>query len=272
MAADPHQLAQWTEAIRGLAPWHQNIPLTADFSTGQAFSPDGKLGRRENQNVELLPNLGEHFQRWIDRLYGGSLAGKRFLDCACNAGIYCFVARENGAEFSFGFDIRDHWIRQAQWVQDHRQIAPTDRIKFAVCDLYALPERALPEFDIAMFKGIFYHLPDPIRALQIVSERTKELLIFNTQTSWGDPDGFLRPGSEDVRSLMSGAYGLNWRPTGPQTMVPVLAWLGYCEAKVVFFRQNPANPNLGRMEILAAKTPGLLEGLTEFPDLWRRTT
>ncbi|MFO0262317.1 MAG: hypothetical protein ACK53V_11875, partial [Planctomycetota bacterium] len=111
------------------------------------------------------------------------------------------------------------------------------------------------------FKVIFYHLPDPITGLRIASELTREILIFNTQTGWGEPDGFLKPGLEDTRALMSGAYGLNWRPTGPATMIPVLRWLGYRTAKLMFFRQQKNNPdgNLGRMEIWASKVPGLLD-------------
>jgi SAM-dependent methyltransferase len=250
------------EQIRQLGPWHQDIQLTDEFSTGQVFSPDGKLSREANRNVSLL-TLRDNFVEHIRQVYPEGLRGKRFLDCACNAGGYCFWARELGADLAYGFDIRKHWIDQASFVRRHRVVAPTDRIKFAVCDLYALEKKRLPKFDVTLFKGIFYHLPDPITGLRIVSDLTREVLIFNTQTGWGEPDGFLKPGLEDTKALMSGAYGLNWRPTGPATMIPVLKWLGYCTAKLMFFRQQKNNPDgdTGRMEIWATKVPGLLDSL-----------
>ncbi len=139
-----------------------------------------------------------------------------------------------------------------------RTVAPTDRIRFSVRDLYDLPSRRLSQFDITLFKGIFYYLPDPITGLRIASELTREVLLFNTQTAWGFPDGFLRPGRENAVRLMSGTYGLNWRPTGPRTLILVLKWLGYDSSKLVFHQQNLNNPRLGRMEIVASKVLGLI--------------
>lgn len=248
------------QRIVQLGPWHQDIQLTDSLSTGQIYSPTGELTREENSNVSLL-KLRDDFVAQINEIYPSGLNGKRFLDCACNAGGYCFWARELGADLAYGFDIRDHWIDQAQFVQANRTVAPTDRIRFSICDLYALPERRLPVFDVTLFKGIFYHLPDPITGLRVASDLTKEVLLFNTQTTWGFPDGFLKPGQENIKSLMSGAYGLNWRPTGPSTMIPVLTWLGYVSAKLIFHRQNTTNPKLGRMEIVASKIPGLLDSI-----------
>lgn len=257
------------ELVRRLGPWHQDIQLTESVSTGAVFSPTGQLTREANRNVSLI-QLRDNFVAQLRRIYPAGLNGKRFLDCACNAGGYCFWARELGADLAFGFDIRAHWIEQARFVQHHRRVAPTDRIRFSVCDLYALPGKRLPQFDVTLFKGIFYHLPDPITGLRIASELTREVLIFNTQTAWGCPDGFLKPGQEDIRSLMSGAYGLNWRPTGPATMIPVLQWLGYRSAKLIFHRPQKNNPQarLGRMEIIAAKVPDLLAGITAQADLF----
>jgi SAM-dependent methyltransferase len=255
---DPDQ--QICQRIVQLGPWHQDIQLTDTLSTGQIFSSTGELTREENNNVSLL-KLRDDFISQIREIYPNGLSGKRFLDCACNAGGYCFWAREMAADLAYGFDIRDHWINQAQFVQAIRTVAPTDRIRFSVCDLYALRERQLPQFDVTLFKGIFYHLPDPITGLQIASDLTKDVLLFNTQTTWGLPDGFLKPGQENIKSLMSGAYGLNWRPTGPSTMIPVLNWLGYVSAKLIFHRQNTTNPKLGRMEIIASKIAGRLDGL-----------
>lgn len=261
----PEQLA---EEVRNLGPWHQGIQITPDFNTSDPYESTGEMNRRQNQNISLLTTLYDGYMDMVRPLYPQGLAGKKFLDCACNAGVYCFAARSLGADYSFGFDIREHWINQARWVQQHRTVTPTDNVEFGVCDVYDLPQRGLPMFDLTMFKGIFYHLPDPITALKNASDLTREVLIFNTQATWGKPDGYLKPGSEDIRSLMSGAYGLNWRPTGPRTMIPVFSWLGFKEARLIFYRQNPTHPELGRLEIVASKVEGLLDGLADYPNLY----
>jgi tRNA (mo5U34)-methyltransferase len=42
------------------------------------------------------------------------------LDCACNCGAFLFWAKELGADECFGFDIRQHWIDQAEFLREHR--------------------------------------------------------------------------------------------------------------------------------------------------------
>ena len=59
-------------------------------------------------------------------------------------------------------------------------------------DLYDLPERGLEPFDLTIFKGIFYHLPDPVRGLKIAADLTKEALILDTNARAGMPDGAAR--------------------------------------------------------------------------------
>jgi len=53
-------------------------------------------------------------------IYPKGLAGKSFLDAGCNAGGYCFVAKDLGAKETLGFDPRDHWIKQAEFCKRHR--------------------------------------------------------------------------------------------------------------------------------------------------------
>ncbi|HMP78742.1 MAG TPA: methyltransferase domain-containing protein [Pirellulaceae bacterium] len=262
--------AQLLDELRALRPWHHDIQLTEDVSTGMAYAAGhDHEGDDSGEDERGTVSLRSEYLRQLREIYPQGLSGKRLIDCACNAGGYCFWARELDIEYAFGFDIREHWIKQARFVQSHRQVFPTDRLEFAVQDLYKLPELGLEPFDICIFKGIFYHLPDPITGLKMAADLTRELLILNTQTTWGLPDGYLKPGREDVEQLMSGAYGLNWRPTGPRVLAPVLKWLGFKHARLVFYQQNPKVPELGRMSIFAARKPGLLNHLSGIRFLFR---
>jgi 23S rRNA G2069 N7-methylase RlmK/C1962 C5-methylase RlmI len=69
----------------------------------------------------------------LERLYPNGLDGKRFLDCACNAGGYSLLASDLGA-YSFGFDVRDHWIEQARFLKRHFGKSD-EQVRFEVCDL-----------------------------------------------------------------------------------------------------------------------------------------
>lgn len=262
--------SQLLDEVRALRPWHHDLQLTDSVSTGMVYDGSAEQGEDSSSDDERgTISLRNEYLRQLLEIYPDGLSGKRLIDCACNTGGYCFWARELDVAYAFGFDIREHWIRQAQFVQRHRRVFPTDRLEFAVHDLYRLPELGHEPFDICIFKGIFYHLPDPITGLKIAAELTKELLILNTQTTWGLPDGFLKPGREDIEQLMSGAYGLNWRPTGPRVLAPVLKWLGFKHARLVFHQQNPRVPELGRMSIFATRKPGQLNHLSGIRFLFR---
>ncbi len=244
-----------------------NIQLGEDLNTGQVFSEAGEIyDRPSNDGVSLL-RLRDYFLRQIDRIYPDGLTDKHFLDCACNAGGYCFWTRERDVKAAFGFDVREHWIKQARFVKNRRTVAPTDRIKFQVRDLYDLPGANLPKFDVTMFKGIFYHLPDPVTGLKIAADMTNEVMFFNTSTTWGQEDGFMKAGWESRENVMSGVHGLKWYPTGPQVCAEMLKWMGFVEMKLVFYRQQRDKPELGRTEIVASKVPGLLENLRGEPIL-----
>lgn len=249
--------------ILALGPWHMNIQLTEDVSTGKVYSSTGVKDRQSLEEVSLQ-DFRKGFLRQLDQLFPQGLSGKRFLDCACNAGGYSFWARERDIDFAFGFDVRDHWIRQAQFVQQHRTVAPTDRIDFRVCNLLELEKLGLEPFDLTMFKGIFYHLPDPITGLKIAADMTREVLWLNTAYASGYPDGMLKIAFESRDLVMSGVHGLAWYPTGPRVLIQILEWLGFVESKLIFDLPPRAQDPHGRVEIVAARQSGLLAGLSTY--------
>lgn len=257
------QTANLAAQVQNLAPWHMGIQVNDDLNTGMLFSEEGQIVHREksvNEGISLL-QLRDAFLKRIDQIYPDGLEGKTFLDCACNAGGYGFWLAERGLKYGLGFDVREHWINQAKWVQEHRTIAPTDMLEFVVSDLYDLPKMRLDPFDITMFKGIFYHLPDPVTGLKIAADLTREVLFLNTSTAWGEKDGYLKCAMESRELLMSGVHGMCWYPTGPEVLATMLKWLGFEETRLMFNFQMKDAPHLGRVEIVAARTKGMLDRL-----------
>jgi tRNA (mo5U34)-methyltransferase len=249
------------EQIRALRPWHQNIRITEDVHVMDAFDDDEKI-RIQNDNVSVI-DAGNRFAHKVRLIYPGGLNGKSFLDCACNAGGYCFSARELGADKVIGFDVREHWIRQAEFVRKRRTAGPVDRISFRVCDLMELPKSGIEPADFTLFKGIFYHLADPILGLKIAADMTREVLWFNSARCFiGNPES-LYCTFEAADKLMSGVQSLSWTPSGPSVIAKMLYWLGFVEIFHVFSKESPDRPGFGRMEMMASRIPGQLDAFAE---------
>lgn len=247
------------QKIRELGPWHHDIELNNEVHTGKVFSSTGILPKQENDGVTLISPRA-HFTNLVNDCYSGSLKGKTFLDCACNGGAYCFLAREFGAEDVVGFDVREHWINQAVFAQEHRITAPVDNIRFEVLDLYDVPKENLQPFDFTYFSGIFYHLPDPVTGLKIAADLTKDVFFINTAgiSRPENPMG-LSMSHESTSKIMSGVHEISWFPNGPECVQVLLHWLGFPEVKLTKLVKNPNNRI--RMSMVAAREKGRLENV-----------
>ena len=252
----PKRASQLREEIVRLGPWHLRVEVTPEVSTGVWLEVPPETQPESHGRIEF----GNPRNRWMAdmlRIYPNGLEGRSVLDCACNCGAYLFWAKELGAGKCFGFDVREHWINQARFLLEHRE-GPKDDVSFAVCDLYDLPQLELDPFDVTLFNGIFYHVPDPMRGVKIVADLTRELIQISTSTRHDLPDGVLAADTESDEWLMYGVYGLNWLPTGPDVMSRILRWAQFPETRLV--RSFEATPRFGRMQVVASKDPHLLEG------------
>jgi SAM-dependent methyltransferase len=259
--ADMSQNPDLIEQIRALRPWHQNIRISESLQVMDAFDEQERQ-RVNNENVSMIDS-GKRFGYKVRLIYPDGLAGKRFLDCACNAGGYCFWARDLGAESVFGFDVREHWIRQAEFVRQNRTIGPVDKMSFRVCDLLELGKLGIEPADFTLFKGIFYHLADPILGLKIAAEMTREVIWFNSARCFIDNTESLYCVFEASEKLMSGVHDLSWIPSGPSVIAKMLYWLGFTDIYHVFSKEYPDRPGFGRMEMMASRIPGQLDLFAE---------
>jgi tRNA (mo5U34)-methyltransferase len=247
--------AELREEVIRLGPWHMDVEITPEVSTSAFLeAPPGTYPDSLGEVTFHDPHDG--FLRRIERIFPNGLEDRSVLDCACNCGAYLFFAKEAGAGRCVGFDVREHWITQARFLAEHRR-APSDEMRFEVADLYDVPSLGLGRFDVTFFFGIFYHLPDPVSGLKAVADMTDELLILNTASKVGYPDGMLMAERESPTKVMSGTYGLCWFPTGPLVLEHLLQWLGFPEVRCSVWRHAPRQrDDLDRIEVLAARTPG----------------
>jgi tRNA (mo5U34)-methyltransferase len=248
------------EEVTRLAPWHLNVQITPQVST-DVFREVNLSPEQARWDISFM----DHRDAWLAqmrRIYPDGLAGRRTLDCACNCGGYSFWMKEMGSGGGLAFDARQHWIDQARFLQTHRQW-PSDGLRFEVCDLYELPNVTDEQFDVTLFKGIFYHLPDPVHGLKLAADRTRELLIVNTAARNDLEDGMLVADQEGTEHPMSGVHGLNWYPSGPRVVVAILKSMGFVATRCTFWRrelpEHPEPRNLGRLEIIGARDESVFE-------------
>lgn len=153
--------------IEELAPWFHNIHLP----DGTETAPDHFLGD--------FPSF-----KWakIKEFIPADLSGKTVLDVGCNAGFYSLELARRGA-FVTAIDLDPHYLKQAEWVAGQWDLH--SNIEFKQWQVYDLA-RSEKEFDLVWFMGVFYHLRYPLLALDILSEITREKLIFQTLTMPGN--------------------------------------------------------------------------------------
>ena len=153
--------------IAELAPWFHNLHL----QTGHATAPDHPLGDFPSFKWrQIAPHLPDHLEGW------------RALDIGCNAGFYSFELARRGATV-VGIDADEHYLAQARWAAKQFELA--GRVEFRQLQVYDLA-RVEETFDLVLFMGVLYHLRHPLLALDIVAERVRRLLVFQTLTMPGD--------------------------------------------------------------------------------------
>lgn len=236
-----------------LAPWHLGVEISPGLTTEDLY--------RESDPSGPFYDPAPAIKGWLTSLYPDGLQGRSVFDCACNDGAYLFALKDIGAGRCYGSDVRQHWINQARFLARHRH-KPSDDMEFEVADLYELPDRSLEQFDIGIFAGVFYHLPDPIRGLQIAADLTKEVLFVSTASRGDHPDDLLVAVEESTTLEISGVHGLAFYPTGPKVLARMLAWMGFPALRCLNWENPPgAAPFLDTIQLVAAREERFLDGL-----------
>lgn len=238
-----HRTEDLRAEIARLGPWHHDVAVSDGIRTGDVVRAPQRSAEFGEVSLirpdRILPLV-------LGDVYPHGLANRSVLDCACNAGGYLFAAADLGASRGFGFDVRDHWIRQARFLNAHR---PGHDIEFAQCALADLPNLNLGKYDITLFQGIFYHLPDPVAGLRLAADHTAELLILNTAATWNRNEGLILSIESD-HDVMSGVNRLAWLPTSPRVLQEILSWCGFPESRIQLDERLGAQR---RIQILAAR-------------------
>jgi tRNA (mo5U34)-methyltransferase len=81
-----------------------------------------------------------------------------------------------------GIDVDEHYLRQARWAAG--RFGMEDAVEFRRMQVYDLA-RVEEMFDLVLFMGVFYHLRYPLLALDLVLEKMRGWMVFQTLTMPG---------------------------------------------------------------------------------------
>lgn len=205
--------AERESEIAALGPWFHNLHL-----------PDGAQTAPEHQ----LGDFPAFKWRELAPALPADLTGWTALDIGCNAGYYTFELARRGATVT-GIDVEPLFLRQARWAA--REFGLERQVRFERMQVYDLAHRA-EQYDLVIFMGLFYHLRYPLLGLDIVAEKARKLLVFQTMTMPGDDavpdtardrdimdrDVFRQPGWPKMAFIeheFSGDPTNWWVPNGP---------------------------------------------------------
>ena len=160
-ATDARGLA---EQAATLGPWFHNLHL-----------PDGTFTAPRHPLGDFPNFKWQQISPWLPQ----DLSGWTALDIGCNAGFYSLELARRGAKVT-AIEHDAHFLKQARWAAGIFRMH--DRIDFLHAEVYDLG-RIAESFDLVLFMGVFYHLRHPLLALDLLAEKTRRLMIFQTLTT-----------------------------------------------------------------------------------------
>ena len=172
-----------------------------------------------------------------------SLAGKTVLDVGTWDGFYAFEAEKRGAARVLATDhfcwSGPGWGTRAGFDLAHRLLG--SKVEARDIDVADISPATVGMFDIVLFLGVLYHLPEPFTALERVASVTKDLLIVETMvdlTFMRQPALSFQRGRSQPRSLYR---HWRWDPTtwfvpNEAAVVAMLEQAGFRTVERVFPR------------------------------------
>jgi tRNA (mo5U34)-methyltransferase len=160
-------LLRTNKEVEDLGPWFHNLHLPDGTQTCPGH-PLGDFPREKWRQLE--PHLPSDLSGWS------------CLDIGCNAGFYSFELARRGASV-LAIDLDEKYLRQARWAA--QRFGLSERVRFSRRQVYDLAHLD-GHFDLVLFMGVLYHLRYPMLGLDIVCQKVKRLLVFQTLTMPGD--------------------------------------------------------------------------------------
>ena len=154
--------------------WHYAYQFTGGLDFAARHADQSPLADSPERPLQRF----RHFMPWLLDANGGTLAGKRVLDIACNSGFWSIQCALLGAREVVGFDARAELIEQANLIAS---IVGVNNTEFRVLDFWDMrPEAVGGSFDVVLNLGILYHLPKALEALELTKAVARKHIVLDT--------------------------------------------------------------------------------------------
>lgn len=158
-----------TERVESFDRWHYR------FDLGGVITPIGHPAE-----VNRHQQRRRYFFDTLVAVAGGSLAGRRVLDLACNAGYWSLAAIEAGAEYVHGVEGRQMHVDQANLVFEVNGIDPA-RYRFDRGDVFTADLDG--PYNVVLCLGLLYHVSRPIELFGRIGDVGSDVLVVDTLVS-----------------------------------------------------------------------------------------
>jgi len=170
------------------------------------------------------------------------LGGKSVLDVGAWDGFFSFEAERRGAARVVAVDPatwrrapdEEGWGSKAGF--DLARRALSSQVEAVDLDLLDLTPERVGTFDVVLFLGIFYHLPDPWPILDRVASVTGELLILESHVDMLD---LRRPAMAFYPGAEVDGDASNWWGANPRLFDAVLRHRGFSRIEQVHGESLP---------------------------------
>jgi len=164
---------QVRQRVAAIAFWYHQIPLRPGIVTPGINNPQDTL---------------RHLELPVD------CRGMRVLDLGTRDGFFAFEMERRGADVV----AVDYAPKEATGFQTAAE-ALGSTVTYLNLNIYSLTPAKLGTFDVVLFLGLLYHLPDPVQAINIARQLCKGRLCLETHAIDNGlllPDGTRKPLAE----------------------------------------------------------------------------
>lgn len=146
------------------------------FSSKTGFLPEAGLG----YNAAGLNRMNARCKVFMEPSRD-EIAGSKVLDLASHDGRWSYAALKLGASHVTGIEARSELIEKGRHLFNDEQFK--GRFDFMAGDIFEVMPRLQQEgksFDVVLCLGIFYHVMDHFRLLQLIRNFNPRLVVLDT--------------------------------------------------------------------------------------------
>lgn len=233
------------------------MPTSVESQYNSTDGASGVMNRQELQrSVEALrwyhtidlgqgvvtPGVDDTPGRLVRLRLPDTLAGRSVLDIGAWDGFFSFESEKRGASRVVA---ADHYAWHGQgWGTgqgkagfDLARTVLDSRVEDVDVDVLDLTPERVGLFDVTLFLGVLYHVPNPLLALERVAAVTKRLLILETVV---DMVGIGRPAAAFYPGRELNGDPTNWWGPNPAAVVGMLEAVGFDRVETI--TPTPALP------------------------------